>query len=377
MALQGAAADGPVAADRSVMRTGVARAGGLVIAGVVALLGGCTLPYYWQAAAGQMELLGKRTPIEAVIANSQTSPQTRDALREVLEIRQFAVAELGLPENGSYATYVDIGRDFVVWTVVAADQFSVDPRTWCFPVAGCVSYRGYFNESSARRSAARLEAGGLDTAVAGATAYSTLGYFADPVLNTMIAGPRFHLAELLIHELAHQKFYVRDDSDLNEAFATAVAEYGTRRWLMHSGDPAGIDAYLEHVRKRAQFAELIDRQRARLRAIYAGEGQEDTKRRAKDAAFDTLQAEYDALKQTWVGGTNYDEWFSLPLNNAHVASVTTYRHWLPGLRWLLDANGLEVFYAEVKALGSLEMEQRRQRLQDWLDRAAARAISPC
>ena len=253
MARQGAAADGPAAADRSVMRTGLAGAGGLVIVGAVALLGGCTLPYYWQAAAGQMELLGKRTPIEAVIANPQTSAQTRDALREVLQIRQFAVAELGLPENGSYATYVDIGRDFVVWNVVAADQFSVDPRTWCFPVAGCVSYRGYFNESSARRSAARLEADGLDTAVAGATAYSTLGYFADPVLNTMIAGPRLHLAELLIHELAHQKFYVRDDSDLNEAFATAVAEYGTRRWLMHSG--------------RCRWYRCLSRARAKTRTI--------------------------------------------------------------------------------------------------------------
>ena len=356
-------------------RAVAAAAGALVIVGAVALLGGCSLPYYWQAAAGQMALYGKRSPIEAVIANPQTSAQTRDALREVLEIRHFAVAELALPDNRSYATYADLERDVVVWNVVAADELSVDPRTWCFAFAGCVNYRGYFNEASARRFAARLQADGLDTAVAGATAYSTLGYFADPVLNTMIAGPSFYLVEQLIHELAHQKFYVKDDSDLNEAFATAVAEYGTRRWLMRVGDTAGIDDYREQVRRRAQFAELVRGQRERLRAIYARDVPDDEKRRAKEAAFDALRVEYGALKRTWYGGANYDEWFSRPLNNAHIASVATYRHWLPGLRRLLETSGIDAFYAEVEALGGLQMEQRRQRLQSWLDGAAAGGAS--
>lgn len=353
-------------------RSRVAAAVALVVIGVGAglLLGGCSLPYYWQAAAGQMALLGKRDRIEAVIEDPRTSTQTRDALHNVLRIRQFAVDELGLPDNGSYATYADLERDYVVWNVVAADEFSVDAMTWCFPFAGCVSYRGYFEEAAARRFAARLEADGLDIAVAGTTAYSTLGYFADPVLNTMIAGPEYYLAELLFHELAHQKFYVKGDSELNEAFATAVAEYGTLRWLMQSGDSTGIGAYREQARKRTLFAELISDQRERLRAIYARDESVDAMRMAKQTAFELLRAEYEALKQTWGGGDNYDAWFSRPLNNAHITSVATYRYWLPGLRWLLETRGLDAFYADVGDLGTLDTEQRRRRLETWRDHAA-------
>ena len=366
--------------------------------GAAALLGGCSLPYYWQAVTGQLSLLSKRVPIEAVIEDPETNEETREALSRVLEIRQFAVDELGLPDNRSYATYVNLdgngagsesigggsestgadsetgnarqGRNSAVWTVVAADEFSIDPRTWCFPFAGCVSYRGYFNEAAARRFAARLEDEGLDVLVGGATAYSTLGYFADPVVSTMIARPDYRLVEVLLHELAHQKFYLKGDSDLNEAFATAVAEYGTRRWLMQSGDAGGLDAYEGQILIQTQFAELIGRQRERLRAIYAGSEPADAKRRAKVAAFDALRSEYAALKPAWEGRANYDAWFSRPLNNAHIASVATYRYWVPGLLWLLESRGLDAFYEEVEMLTALDTEQRRQRLQSWLEQAA-------
>ena len=383
----------------------VARVGALAFIGIGAavLLGGCSLPYYWQAVTGQLSLLSKRVPIEAVIEDPQTNEETREALTRVLEIRRFAVDELGLPDNRSYATYVDLdragsesigggsestgadfgsdtadaaagnarqGRSSAVWTVVAAEEFSIDPRTWCFPFAGCVSYRGYFNEAAARRFAARLEDEGLDVLVGGATAYSTLGYFADPVVSTMIAGPDYRLVEVLLHELAHQKFYLKGDSDLNEAFATAVAEYGTRRWLMQSGDVGGLDAYGGQSLIQTQFAELIGRQRERLRAIYAGSEPADAKRRAKAAAFDALRSEYAALKPAWEGRANYDAWFSRPLNNAHIASVATYRYWVPGLLWLLESRGLDAFYEEVETLTVLDTEQRRQRLQSWLEQAA-------
>ena len=391
----------------------VARVGALAFIGIgaAALLGGCSLPFYWQAVTGQLSLLSKRVPIEAVIEDPETSEETREALSRVLEIRRFAVEELGLPENRSYATYVDLdrnspgsasigggsestgadvgsgtadtgagnarqGRNSAVWTVVAAEEFSIDPRTWCFPFAGCVSYRGYFNEAAARRFAARLEDEGLDVLVGGASAYSTLGYFADPVVSTMIAGPDYRLVEVLLHELAHQKFYLKGDSDLNEAFATAVAEYGTRRWLMQSGDAGGLDAYGGQSLIQTQFAELIGRQRERLRAIYAGSEPADAKRRAKAAAFDTLRSEYAALKPAWEGRANYDAWFSRPLNNAHIASVATYRYWVPGLLWLLESRGLDAFYEEVEALAALDAEQRRLRLQGWLDRAAANGADP-
>ena len=399
----------------------IAKAGALIFIGIgaAALLGGCSLPYYWQAVTGQLSLLNKRVPIETVIEDPETSEETREALNRVLEIRRFAVDELGLPDNRSYATYVDLdgngagsesigagsestgggsesigggsestgadfgsdtadtgagnarqGRNSAVWTVVAAGEFSIDPRTWCFPFAGCVSYRGYFNEGAARRFAARLEDEGLDVLVGGASAYSTLGYFADPVVSTMIAGPDYRLVEVLLHELAHQKFYLKGDSDLNEAFATAVAEYGTRRWLMQSGDAGGLDAYEGQSLIQTQFAELIGRQRERLRAIYAGSEPAEAKRRAKAAAFDALRSEYAALKPAWEGRANYDAWFSRPLNNADIASVATYRYWVPGLLWLLESRGLDAFYEEVETLTALDTEQRRQRLQSWLEQAA-------
>ena len=364
----------------------VAKGGALafIVIGAASLLGGCSLPYYWQAVAGQLSMMSKRVPIETVIEDPQTSAQTREALSAVLEIRRFAVDELGLPDNSSYATYVDLepddagternndsrGRNVAVWTVVAADEFSMDPRTWCFPFAGCVSYRGYFNEAAARRFAARLEADGMDVLIGGASAFSTLGYFADPVVSSMIAGPEYQLVETLVHELAHQKFYLRGDSDLNEAFATAVAEYGTLRWLTRSDDAHSMEAFREQVLSRIQFAELIGRQRERLRAIYAGPDSADAMRRAKETAFETLRAEYDALRQSGDGVGNYDAWFSRPLNNAHIASVATYEYWVPGLRWLLETNGLDAFYEEVEALGGLDPDERRRRLQGWRERAS-------
>lgn len=375
---------------RGVLRT-------VAAIGAAALLGGCSLPYYWQAVSGQLSLLSKRVPIETVLDDPQTSEETREALSTVLEARRFAVDELGLPDNRSYATYVDLdrntggaasgdaapehgnggpadgnarrARNIAVWNVVAAEEFSVDPRTWCFLFAGCVSYRGYFSEEAARRYAARLEAEGLDVLVGGATAYSTLGYFADPVVSTMIGGPDYRIVELLFHELAHQKFYLKGDSDLNEAFATAVAEYGTQRWLMQTGDADSLDAYRQQALIQTQFAGLISRQRERLHAIYAGTGPVGEKRRAKAAAFETLRAEYAALKASWDGRANYDAWFSRPLNNAHIASVSTYRYWVPGLLRMLESRGLEAFYEEMETLATLNVEQRLRRLQGWREQA--------
>ena len=315
-------------------------------------------------------------------------------MRTVREIRLFAEDELGLPATNSYATYVDLGssdfandpdtdepdrsngrreRDVAVWTVVAAEEFSIEPRTWCFPFAGCVSYRGYFNEAAASRYAARLQAQGMDVLVGGAAAYSTLGYFADPVVSSMIGGPDYQLVEVLIHELAHQKFYLKGDSDLNEAFATAVAEHGTQIWLSRFGDADTLAAYRERTLIQTQFAELINRQRERLSAIYAGPEPPEEKRRAKEAAFETLRMEYACLRRSWNGRDYYEAWMSGPLNNAHIASVATYRYWVSGLRRLLETNGLEAFYDEVEALGGLDTAERRLRLQGWRERAAEMA----
>ncbi|MED5535411.1 MAG: aminopeptidase [Pseudomonadota bacterium] len=325
------------------------------------------MPYYWQAVGGQLEVLRKRTPIEEILKSPDASPETRETLRQVLEIRRFATTVLGLPDNGSYSTYVDLGRSYVVWNVVAAKEFSVEPITWCFLVAGCVSYRGYFDEQAAYRLSTRLEADGLDTVVGGVTAYSTLGYFADPILNTMITNGEQTIAGLLIHELAHQRVYFEDDSELNEAFATAVEEYGTELWLMRAGKLSELAEYRERIQRRADFSRLVSDQQERLREVFARTDSAEAKRTAKQAAFDLMRKEYEVLKQTWGGATDYDLWFARPLNNAHLASFSTYGRWLPGMRSFLEALGLEGFYGEMEVLGKLSSSERRVRLQEWFD----------
>ena len=336
---------------------------------ISSVLSGCSLSYYWQAVGGQLDLLRKRMPIEEVLERAETSPRTRESLRQVLEIRHFATTELGLPDNGSYRSYVDLGRAYVVWNVVAAEEFSVEPISWCFPFAGCVSYRGYFDEQAARRFSAHLDAEGFDTTVGGTTAYSTLGYFADPVLNTMIESGGLSIVALLIHELAHQRFYLQDDSELNEAFATAVEEYGTELWLMRAGDQDAIAEYRARMRRRTDFSKLVTDQQERLREVFDRGDSEESKRVAKQASFDVMRTEYEALRRTWGGVTDYDAWFDRPLNNAHLVSVATYRRWLPGLRWLLEGQGLEGFYGQMEALEDLSLSERRARLEEWLGEA--------
>lgn len=334
------------------------------------LLGSCALPFYWQAIGGQLELLRKRTPIETLLADPQTDPALREKLASVAEIRRFAVTDLKLPDNDSYTSYADLGRPYVVWNVVAADEFSVEPRRWCFPFAGCVAYRGFFDRDGAERFQSRLARQGLDTYLGGASAYSTLGYFADPVLNTMIGGGDEYVASLVFHELAHQKLYIKDDSDFNEAFATAVEEYGTERWLQQREESAALERYHRRLRYRADFADLVLDQQARLTVAFAGSDPPAAKRIAKEQVFEIMREEYATLKKEWGGTSDYDAWFAQPLNNAVLASVATYRRWLPGLRWRLRECGLEAFYAEVSALAELTPQEREARLETWLRQAS-------
>ncbi len=329
------------------------------------LLGGCSLPYYWQAAGGQLQLLAKRTPIEKLLADPDTDEGLRRQLETVMRIRQFAIDELGLPDNRSYTTYADLGRPYVVWNVVAAPEFSVRPERWCFPIAGCVSYRGYFSRDAAERFQARLDERGFDTWSGGVRAYSTLGFFADPVLNTMLSGSDTDLAALLFHELAHQRLYIKDDSALSEAFASAVEQYGTERWLLHHGDVEAVRHYGDRLQRRADFAALVAAHRDRLAAIYARDESEHGMRAAKEEAFATLQREYHQTRDRWGGVTDYDNWFAQPLNNATIAAVVTYEGWLPALRARIDAVGLTRFYAEMERLDALPGEEREVWLRAW------------
>ena len=219
---------------------------------LAATTAGCAAPYYWQAIGGQLELLRKREPIEDVVADPAADPTLKTTLTRIAAMRRFAVDELGLPSNDSYTTYVALDRPYVVWNVVATREFSVDPQRWCFPFAGCVAYRGYFDQPKAERFAPKLAADGLDTHSGGSTAYSTLGYFDDPVLSTMVNGGEQYVASLLFHELAHQKLYVKDDSEFSEAFAMVVEEFGTRALAVAARRRRRISSAIEGVARGAR-----------------------------------------------------------------------------------------------------------------------------
>lgn len=330
-----------------------------------AALSGCAIPYYWQAVGGQIELLRKREPIRELVADPTLDPKLRETLERVVAIRRFAVDELGLPDNDSYTSYVALDRSYVVWNVVAAEEFSVEPQRWCFPFAGCVAYRGYFDRSAAERFAAKLAAQGFDTHSGGSSAYSTLGYFDDPVMSTMVNGGEQYIASLLFHELAHQQLYIKDDSELSEAFATVVEEYGTVRWLETHAGAADLERYRLRRERYAEFGELIAAQQERLRAVYASGAPPEELRLAKARAFEQLRQDYAALKSRWNGAADYDAWFAQPLNNAALASVATYTQWVPALRARLAATGLPRFYAEAAALAELTAEERADRLRSW------------
>jgi predicted aminopeptidase len=343
---------------------------------LAAISAGCAAPYYWQAIGGQLELLRKREPLTEVIADPAADPKLKATLDRIGTMRRFAVEELGLPDNDSYTTYVELDRPYVVWNVVATEEFSVEPRRWCFPFAGCVAYRGYFDKAAADRFAAKLAADGLDTHSGGSTAYSTLGYFADPVLSTMVNGGEQYVASLLFHELAHQQLYVKSDSEFSEAFAMVVEEVGTERWLSRYGAPGDIERYRARRKRRTQFGELIVAQQARLRALYASGAPPEELRAGKQRAFELLQWEYEQLKSEWQGSTEYDAWFAQPLNNATLASVATYTRWLPALRARLEEVGLHSFYEDVAAVAELDAEQRAERLRVWELRLRTSPVRP-
>jgi predicted aminopeptidase len=341
----------------------VIAAAGLAIS--AAVLSSCSLPFYWQAANGQLQLLRAREPIESVLADPDTAPEVRGALEDVERIRAFATSQLMLPDNGSYESYADLGRDYVVWNVVAAEEFSTVPERWCFPFAGCVAYRGFFDRENAEAFEARMQKRGLDTYSGGSDAYSTLGYFADPVLNTMLDSSIEEIAAILIHELAHQRIYIKGDSELSEAFASTVEEHGTRLWLQDTEATAALERYEARLRARAVFAELIASQQRRLADIYARPVTESEKRAAKAQAFSQLREEYSAARNAGDLPSGYDGWFAQDLNNASLAAVATYRRWVPALRARLQLRGLEAFYDDVEALAALDPVQRDQTLQFW------------
>jgi len=352
--------------SRHISHAVAARGGALLAAVCVALLvSGCAnVSYYFQSLGGQLDIWRRERPIEDVIADPATAQALKDRLSQVLEIRAFASRELGLPDNSSYRRYADLGRPFVVWNVFAAPEFSVQPLQSCFLFAGCVSYRGYFAREGAERFAAGLAEQGHDIYIGGVPAYSTLGYFADPVLSTFIHYPEAEIARLLFHELAHQVAYVRDDTVFNESFAVAVEQEGVRRWLARGGDAKQREQFERGRRIRAEFSSLVQKHRERLDALYRTRLAPDAMRGRKREILAELEAEYRSLQAEWGGYFGLDRWFAGKPNNAQLASVVAYSQLVTVFEALLGREGgnLSAFYAAVKSLAALPKDERDARL---------------
>ena len=344
----------------------------LLAAAALGLATGCSsVAYYAQAAGGHLELMQRARTVADAVADPATPEPLRQQLQLSQRLRDFAVAELKLPDNNSYRRFADLQRDAVVWNVVAAPELGLTLKTWCFPVMGCVGYRGYFKREEADALAAQLKAEGWEVMVYGVPAYSTLGFSnwvgGDPLLNTFMGWPEAELARLLFHELAHQVVYVDDDTTFNESFATAVERDGTRRWLAAHGTPAALAEVQALEQRREEFRALVQRYRESLRQVYAGSDDEASKRTRKAALMAELRADYVTLKTArWAGFAGYDGWFARA-NNAALGVQAAYNELVPGFEGLLQAEGGDYirFYETVRALAALPAAERRARLKNF------------
>jgi predicted aminopeptidase len=331
-----------------------------VLALLALMLAGCeTLSYYAQAIGGHLDLVERARPVDELLADAQTQQALRQQLVLAQRLREFASRELALPDNGSFRRYAALQRPYVVWNVFSAEEFSVEPLQSCFPVAGCVAYRGFFERAGAARHAARLRERGLDVAVLGVPAYSTLGAFDDPLLSTFIAWPEVELARLIFHELAHQVVYVRDDSTFNESFAVTVEREGVRRWLAAVGREGELRRYGEARQRERELAQLLEATRARLASLYASGLAPQAMRERKRAEFAALAAEPAFQRFASRSGSE--------ANNALLASFATYSRRVPAFERMLARQGgdLTRFYDAVRALAALGKAERDLRLEDY------------
>ncbi len=324
-----------------------------------------TIGYYVQAVSGQTEILVKQQPVQKLVADPVTPEILKQSLSAVMDILDFAHTDLGLPDNGSYRQYADLQRRYVVWNVVAAPEFSLQAKQWCYLVVGCLNYHGYFAEQQARDYASNLSSTGWEVTVNGVSAYSTLGWFRDPLLNSMLNRERWEIARMLFHELAHQLLYFDGDTDFNEAFADSVATIGLQHWL-HS-QPSAIRETAElSLQREAAFYNLVLTARDRFATLYAS-GQPATEMRLqKQQLTSKLQTEYRQLQAGWNGDTRYDTWMQSQINNAGFSIISTYRLQVPQFLAAYRQLGsrLPDFYAWAVSLKACNNPERQQYLQN-------------
>ena len=314
-------------------------------ASAVLLVVGCqSLSYYTQAIGGHLKVMANARPVEDWLADPTTDAQLRQRLETARRIRAFASKELGLPDNGSYLAYAELNRPAVVWNVFAAPVFSVEPKAECFPFTGCVSYRGFYSEADARRHAEKLRADGYDVHVGGVPAYSTLGWFDDPLLSTFIRYPDAQLARLVFHELSHQLVYAKGDTTFNESFAVTVEEEGVRRWLEAEGRSGELEAFRATQARQREFARRVSQTRERLAVVYRTS-------ESRESMLEQKRGEWQRLRQSYPG-------IPAEPNNAFLASIAAYTELVPAFEQLLAESGsLEAFYRRTKALATKPAER--------------------
>ena len=337
----------------------------LVALALCALVSGCDTAYYWQAARGQLDLMQRQRPIAELLQDSTTPAATRQALNYLLSARSFALEQLQLEDNQSYLQYVDLQREYVSWNVFATPELSMQNHTWCYPIAGCVSYRGYFDETDAEAYSNALKQEGFDTYVSGVGAYSTLGWFDDPVLSTFLQRGKVSLAALLFHELAHQVLYVQDDTEFNESFASSVETLLLQRWIQQQALQEDWQTYRRMEARQAAFTQLVLQHQQQRTDLFQSDLEASEKRRRKAQLIQDMHQDYADFKQTWQYD-GYDNWVAKGLNNAQLSTVAAYHGLKPGFLALYERSGqnLTTFIQECRRLATLERDDRHQHLNE-------------
>ncbi len=339
----------------------------LVVAmALLPVLQGCNPAYYASSVGGHIKIVSSSQPVDKLLERRDINPDLKERLTISREIRDYASEQLALPDNDSYRRYVDTGREYVSWAVYSSPEFSVGFNTWCFPIYGCVPYRGYFSESAAEKFAETLREQDMDVYVGGVPAYSSLGWFDDPLMNTMVIRGDVYLAGVVFHELAHQRVYVQNDSGFNEAFAVTVEEKGVEKWLRERGEDAVLKDYETGLQRYKDFQILVAETRQALARIYASGLSETDMRAAKAKEIERLRARYRRLRDgKWNGYRGFDRWFDEPINNARLATIGVYGDLVADFKRLFDlcAGDYERFYDAVEYLAQFESGERVEALQ--------------
>ena len=348
-----------------MIRISILRAS-LLLLGIIAISGCSTVGYLTHTTNGHLAVVTSKEPITDILAKGKYSAQQREQLANVLRIRAFASDHIGLPDNKSYTEYVNLNRDYVTWSIFATDELSLQPTTWCFWIVGCVPYRGYFSEEKAEGFAEKLRASGHDVYVAPIPAYSTLGWFTDPLLSSMLRNGEIITAEYIFHELVHQQLYIKNDTNFNEAFASAVARVAVIDWLQAEGNTEGVDRYRAAIRKRLELFSLTQQLREELTSIYSSDSTDQQKRQQKRQAFQQHRERIYKLTEHWSNGEAYRNSVLRSLNNAKLNAQSTYNDLIPSFITLFDNCGknYQRLYEVVASMEKLDKDQRLEYLSE-------------